>query len=108
MGNNCYLCPMKSMQSISETIRLQRENPDDAIYLLVQGAFYHAYNEGAEHLHAIMGYQIRARDYYKMLGFPINSLGCVMDRIHDFYDRKKVVKVQVTRYPHLIIKISDK
>ena len=99
---------MRYMQSISETIRLQRENPDDAIYLLVQGAFYHAYNEVAEHLHAIMGYQIRARDYYKMLGFPINSLGCVMDRIHDFYDRKKVVKVQVTRYPHLIIKISDK
>ncbi len=108
MGNNCYLCTMKSLQTISETIRLQGESPDDAIYLLVQGAFYHAYNEGAEHLHSIMGYQLRARDYYKMLGFPINSLGCVMDRIHDFYDRKKVVKVQVTRYPHLIIKISDK
>lgn len=108
MGNNCYLCPMKSMQSIHETIRCQRENPNDSIYLLVQGAFYHAYNEGAEHLHSIMGYQLRVRDYYTMCGFPINSLGCVMDRIHDFYDRKKVVKVQVTRYPHLIIKISDK
>ena len=99
---------MKSMQSIHETIRCQRENPDDSIYLLVQGAFYHAYNEGAEHLHSIMGYQLRVRDYYTMCGFPIDSLGCVMDRIHDFYDRKKVVKVQVTRYPHLIIKISDK
>ena len=77
---------MKSLQTISETIRLQRESPDDAIYLLVQGAFYHAYNEGAEHLHAIMGYH----------------------RIHDFYDRKKVVKVQTSRYPHLIIKITDK
>lgn len=99
---------MKSMQSIHETIRLQRESPNDAIYLLVQGAFYHAYNEGAEHLHSIMGYQLRVRGYYTMCGFPINSLGCVMDRIHDFYDRKKVVKVQVTRYPHLIIKISDK
>ena len=99
---------MKSLQTISETIRLQRESPDDAIFLLVQGAFYHAYNEGAEHLHAIMGYQIRARDYYTMCGFPINSLGCVMDRIHDFYDRKKVVKVQTSRYPHLIIKIIEK
>lgn len=108
MGNNCYLCTMKSLQTISETIRLQEESPDDAIYLLVQGAFYHAYNEGAEHLYSIMGYQLRVRDYYTMCGFPINSLGCVMDRIHDFYDRKKVVKVQVTRYPHLIIKISDK
>lgn len=108
MGNNCYLCPMKSMQSIHETIRLQRESPDDAIYLLVQGAFYHAYNEGAEHLYSIMGYQLRVRDYYTMCGFPINSLGCVMDRIHDFYDRKKVVKVQTSRYPHLIIKIIEK
>ena len=99
---------MSAILTIHETIRLQRESPDDAIYLLVQGAFYHAYNEGAEHLHAIMGYQIRARDYYTRCGFPINSLGSVMARIHDFYDRKKVVKVQTSRYPHLIIKITDK
>lgn len=97
---------MKSLQTISETIRCQRESPDDSIYLLVQGAFYHAYNEGAEHLHAVMGYQLRVRDDYKFLGFPISSLNCVLDRIHAFYDGNRHISVDASHYPHLVIKMK--
>ena len=106
MGNNCYLCPMKSIQTIRETIRLQRASPDNAIYLLVQGAFYHAYNEGAEYLHAVMGYQLRVRDDYKFLGFPISSLDCVLDKLHAFYDGNRHISVDASRYPHLVIKMK--
>lgn len=99
---------MKAIQTIRETIRLQRASPDASIYLLMQGAFYHAYNEGAEHLHAVMGYQLRVREDYTMLGFPISSLDCVLDRIHAFYDGNKHICVDASRYPHLVINLKPK
>jgi len=105
---NLYLCLMKKVQTIRNTIRMQSKNSENAIFLLVQGAFYHAFNEGAEHLHSVMGYRIRVRNEYKLLGFPISSLGCVLQRIHAFYNGNKVVEVQASNYPHLIINISDK
>lgn len=44
--------------TIPHLLSLQQENPT-SIYLLPQGAFYHAYNEGALLLNTATGYKLR-------------------------------------------------
>lgn len=121
--------------SIQEIIRLQRLHPEDKIYLLVQGSFYHAYNEGAELLHNIMGYKVRkvtmtapydpyapplspshtanrepssvSETTYTLLGFPISSLSSVLGRLSSYY-KDSFVLVESLEYPHLILEVKKK
>lgn len=113
--------------SIQEIIRLQHLHPEDKIYLLVQGSFYHAYNEGAEFLHNIMGYKVRkvtittpyepqnpnrepssvSETTYTLLGFPISSLSSVLGRLSSYYENSFVL-VEPLEYPHLILEVKKK
>ena len=70
--------------TVKEFTRMQHDNPD-CIYLLSQGAFYRAYNEGAEHLNAVLGYRLRQDKFGIVAGFPIASLTSVYCRIMKYY-----------------------
>lgn len=92
--------------SIQEIIRLQRLHPEDKIYLLVQGSFYHAYNEGAELLHNIMGYKVRKVTITAPYD-PISSLSSVLGRLSSYY-KDSFVLVESLEYPHLILEVKKK
>ena len=58
--------------SISEIIVRQRCSHGKELYLQQQGCFYHAYNEAAELLHSVTGYEIRT---VRFRGEKIQKLG---------------------------------
>lgn len=94
---------------IKEAIRKQSSTSETHIYLLAQGAFYHAYNEGAEHLYAITGFKIRDMKLsdgtkYKMCGFPISALTCVYGKIVAYY-KDRFVTVEKIEKSHLVVRI---
>ena len=72
--------------TIQDIIAIQKCGDDD-IYLLPQGAFYHAYEDGARALASFMGYKLREGTYgrhqtpYTFCGFPISSLDRVLVKI---------------------------
>ena len=78
--------------TIPNLLSLQHENPT-SIYLLPQGAFYHAYNEGPLLLNASTGYKLRIGSVYSCFGlisytfcgFPISALDKVITRLALFY-----------------------
>lgn len=67
-----------SLLTIAEIIERQDTTHGAELYLLLQGMFYHAYNEAAHALHAVTGYQIRTVPYHggyiEQLGIPIDLL----------------------------------
>lgn len=70
--------------SIEECKRIQHYTDGRKLYLVQQGLFYHAFNEAAEYMSPITGYRIRERYTvdgvkYKLLGFPVNTLGHVIN-----------------------------
>lgn len=89
----------------AQLLQLQSAHPDH-IYLLAQGAFYHAYEQGAYRLNALLGYKVRPTPHGDMAGFPISSIDDVLARI---------IKNQANRFVyseplpnnHLVIKIEQ-
>ena len=58
---------------------------DNKVYLLQQGLFYHAYNEGADFLSPVTGYMVRDMGEYRQLGFPLYALDKVIGEIMKAY-----------------------
>ena len=63
----------------------------DEIILLPQGAFYHAYEDGAKNLTSVMGYKLRSATIrkshlsYVFCGFPISAIDKVLTRLAIMY-----------------------
>lgn len=91
--------------TIHNVIHMQAIHPDDRIYLLMQGCFYRAYNEGACSLHSILGYKIRDADGFRFAGFPITAIDKVIVSVGNFYKGKIISIKQCNTY--LIIQLEN-
>lgn len=86
-----------------QLLNLQSQNTDD-IYLLSQGAFYHAFESGAYRLNAICGYKVRPTPHGDMAGFPISAIDKVVAHIIASLPNH-IVHTEALAPNHLIIKI---
>ena len=75
--------------SISEILERQRNSHGEELYLQQQGCFYHAYNEAAEILHSVTGYEIRTVRFrgekIQKLGVPAIAILCVLQKFEKEY-----------------------
>lgn len=80
-----------------KNLLIRQRNDSRSIYLLPQGAFFHAYNEGALLVSEAVGYKIREGQCHKggeyiFCGFPFSSLDKVITRVAQA-NRNKVISV---------------
>lgn len=89
----------------AQLLQFQSRHPD-RIYLLAQGAFYHAYGQGAYSLNVMLGYKVRPTSHGDMAGFPISSIDDVISRIIVCQPNKMVYSESLSNN-HLVIKIEQ-
>ena len=74
--------------SESDVIALQRESVNNIFYLVKNGSFFYAYNEGANALSRIMHYPIKREIRTNGLeilvaGFPADQIAAVLEHIEE-------------------------